>query len=228
MFYQGKTLEQLQENLSKSLSFAQKAKNQVAVYVNLGYKLAIQNLLSETADKLLFQINKINEAEYMESCQNHQSFMTICQFKILKSMILYLFGEPAEALRYAQDAVKLLDFNRGMVPVAEHNFYYSLILTALYPQASAEEQKQYMKQLKANQKQMKIWADSCPENFENMYLLVEAEIARVAGKVYEVIELYDKAIESARENEFIQNEALANELCAKFLLKRDKQNYASL
>ncbi len=74
---------------------------------------------------------------------------------------------------------------------------------------------------------MKIWVDSCPENFEHMYLLVEAEIARITGKHYETIELYDRAVMSAQENDFVQNEALANELSAKFRLERGEQKIAS-
>ena len=42
------------------------------------------------------------------------------------------------------------------------------------------------------------------------------------------MDLYDQAIESARENEFSQNEALANELAAKFWLERGKEEFAQL
>jgi hypothetical protein len=58
---------------------------------------------------------------------------------------------------------------------------------------------------------MKIWADNCPENFKHKYLLVQAEIARLQGQVLEAMDLYEQAIISASENEFIQHEALANE-----------------
>ena len=75
---------------------------------------------------------------------------------------------------------------------------------------------------------MKLWAESCPEHFNNMYNLVEAEMARVSGRDYEVIELYDRAITSARKNGFIQNEALANELSARFRLERGDLDISKL
>jgi PAS domain S-box-containing protein len=73
---------------------------------------------------------------------------------------------------------------------------------------------------------MKGWANNCSENFSHKYLLVAAEMARISGEWQEAIELYDRAIDVAREHEFIQNEALANELAAKFWLERGKQDLA--
>ena len=75
---------------------------------------------------------------------------------------------------------------------------------------------------------MKIWADNCLENFENMYLLVEANIARIFNRDNKAIKLYNKAIESANKNEFIQNEAIANELFAKFFLRKNDKDEAIL
>ncbi|NES66795.1 MAG: GAF domain-containing protein, partial [Okeania sp. SIO2D1] len=76
--------------------------------------------------------------------------------------------------------------------------------------------------------QMKIWADNCPENFLHKYLLVAAEMAQFSGEELKAMELYDQAIASAQENQFIQNEALANELAAKFWLRKGKEEFAQL
>ncbi len=227
MFYQGNTLKNVQEKLSHSLLFAQKNKNQIAVDINLGFQLAILALQGKSSGNLSFHDEKMSEAEYLESCQSHQSFMAIFNYLTAKSMILYLYGELNEALRCVRNAEKHLDFNKGLIVTAEHNFYYSLILTALYSQVSTREKGQYMKQLEANQKQMKIWADNCMENFENMYLLVEANIASISNQDNKAIELYNKAINSAIKNEFIQNEAIANELFAKFFLRKNDKEAAS-
>ena len=116
----------------------------------------------------------------------------------------------------------------GLIPEAEHNYYASLILIALYPEATAIKQKEYGQKLETNQKQMQNWADNCPENFLHKYLLIEAEIARIKGQDLAAMELYDRAITSAADNEFIQNEALGNELAGKFWLGKNKQDFAQL
>ncbi|MDJ0511353.1 MAG: response regulator [Crocosphaera sp.] len=127
-----------------------------------------------------------------------------------------------------EESAKLLSYIPATVSVAKHNFYYSLTLIAHYLDASSEQQKLYWQQVETNQKEMKNWADHCPENFLDKYLLVSAEMARVSGQWQEAMELYDRAIESAQENEFIQNEALGNELAGKFWLARGKEDFAKL
>ena len=87
---------------------------------------------------------------------------------------------------------------------------------------------EYLQQLQENQKQMKIWADNCPENFLHKYLLIEAEFYRVTDDKLSAIELYDRAIKLASYNGYVHEEALANELAAKFYLKWDKEQIAQV
>src|SRR5262249_5694118 len=57
---------------------------------------------------------------------------------------------------------------------------------------------------------------SCPQNFEDRAALLGAEIARIEGRPLEAMDLYERAIRSARANGFVHNEALAYELAASF------------
>ena len=70
--------------------------------------------------------------------------------------------------------------------------------------------------LATHYRQLRIWAEHCPENFENRAALVGAEIARIEGREREAARLYEQAIRSAQTNGFVHNEALANELAARF------------
>jgi len=227
LFYQGKNLEQIHLTLPKFLQFNKK--NQWAIDDLLALQLTLWNLSGLTASKLEFHNDEINEVQYLERCQFHNSFAWICTFHVFKSQVLYLYSHFTEALNCALAAEKQISFILGQFQMSEHNFYYSLSLAALYQEASAETKQQYWQQLTANQQQMQIWADICPENFLHKYLLVAAEMARISGGDLETImDLYDRAISSARENEFLQNEALANELAAKFWLSKDKEEFAQL
>src|SRR6202011_5404844 len=68
----------------------------------------------------------------------------------------------------------------------------------------------------AHHRQIQIWAEHCPESFENRAALVGAEIARIDGRDVDAMRLYEQAIRSARANGFIHQDALANELAARF------------
>ena len=70
------------------------------------------------------------------------------------------------------------------------------------------------------------WAANCPENFENRAALVGAEMARLEGRELNAERLYEQAIRSARANGFVHNEALANELAARFYAARGFEKIA--
>jgi signal transduction histidine kinase len=74
----------------------------------------------------------------------------------------------------------------------------------------------YLRKVEKNQKAMKEWANHAPVNHLHKWYLVEAERFRVIGSDRLAISHYDKAIEIARENEYLIEEALSNELAAKY------------
>ncbi|HAI68701.1 MAG TPA: hypothetical protein DCM38_04595, partial [Gammaproteobacteria bacterium] len=211
--YQGNPLKYVLSEASKALSFTQKSKNQFSTDIILGIQRIIFNF-KEIDDSSL----QITEAEYLEKCQQHQNL--ICLYAILKSQVFYLEDKPDEALKSAEEASKKVAFIRGFVSKAEHHFYESLSLAALYPTVSSELQQQYWVKLETNQQQMKIWMDLCPDNFQHKYLIIAAEMARLNGDDLEALALYKQAIESAKQHHFIHQVALANELAAKFWLAK--------
>ena len=46
----------------------------------------------------------------------------------------------------------------------------------------ADERQQHLEALAAHHRQLEVWAENCPENFENRAALVGAEIARIEGR----------------------------------------------
>lgn len=156
-------------------------------------------------------------------------FMTgVAPYNVFKAQVLFLYEDYQRALEKVKTSDKILVFLSGVPTQGEHYLYYSLILTALYPTASNAQKQEYEEILKTNQERMKIWANNCEDNFLHKYLLVEAEIARISGKDMEALDLYDGSIASAHEYGYTQNEALANELAAKFWLGKGKEEIAKL
>jgi len=225
--YQGDHLVKIIDEALNREYFCKKTKNQWAADCILGQQIVLSNLLGQTPGKSYFSYQKIDESHYLnQEGINRKS--AICYYYIFQAQVLYLYNECQLALASLAKAQELLSFIAGSIQLSTHNFYYSLVLTALYPSISPEEQQEYWSQIEANQEQMRNWADNCPENFLHKYLLVAAEMARISGKWYEAVELYDHAIESARKSEFLQEEALASELAAKFWLGRGKEEFAML
>ncbi len=72
---------------------------------------------------------------------------------------------------------------------------------------------------------MKEWAKYAPENYQNKYDLVQAELARIAGNHLEAQTLYEKAIQGAKKQGFIHEEGLAYERAAAYYLTLDREEF---
>src|SRR6185436_8225840 len=126
----------------------------------------------------------------------------------------------------ARLAEPMLDAARATPIEATYHFYHALTLTALYTSAPPNEQAHFASLLEAKLNKLKLWADNCPQNYYNRYALVLAEVARIEGRPAEAMDLYENAIRSARDNGFVQQEALAFELAAQFYAARGLATFA--
>jgi GAF domain-containing protein len=225
----GENFDSILDESNKYLEFNKQIKNSALVGIQQLYQYFILNLQGLTLDKFSFSDEDFDEYQCLQMWEEKKFMTGIVPYNLFKTQIFFLYGDYKNALTTAKKSDKIIFFITGIPSQADHYMYYSLILTALYPTATNSQQQEYEEILKVNQQKMKIWADNCPENFLHKYLLVEAEIARITGKEIELTwDLYDRAIASAHENEYIQNEALGNELAAKFWLGKGKEEIAKL
>ena len=143
-----------------------------------------------------------------------------------KVMLAYLFGDVLAAMDYSAQAENHLQGGTGMATIPLFHYYYGLAQLASYPTATPSQQEELLSQVVVHQAQIKQRSASAPMNFQHLYDLLEAEKQRVLGNILEAIEHYEQAIVGAKDNNYIQNEALANELAAKFYLDWEKQKIA--
>jgi hypothetical protein len=137
---------------------------------------------------------------------------------VMKLQARVISGDYQAAMAARARATPLLWSNLGMIQEAEYHFYGALAVAAYYDEASTDERSRLLTALQAHHEQLEHWAQTCPENFQNRSTVVSAERARLEGRDLDAERLYEEAIRSARENGFVQNEALANELAGRFYL----------
>jgi PAS domain S-box-containing protein len=149
-----------------------------------------------------------------------------CWYWIRRAQARFFAGDYAEAVDASLKAQRLLWASPSNFEVAEHCFYGALSRAASCDSAAAGERLQHLDAIAAHHRQLELWAANCPDNFENRAALVGAEIARLNGCDVEAMRLYEQAIRSARANGFVHNEALANELTARFYAARGFEKIA--
>ena len=226
MSISGCNLDDIFDKCQGYLNFVMQIKDQETANSLVVTQQMILNLKGMTRNSFSYSSNNYDEDKHREQMNESIMKVPLTWYYIVKLRTLYLFGKYDDAIKIAMKSYKILDTSFAFPQVPEHYFYYSLTLTAIYSDIDAKNKCIYWKTLKKNQKNMKRWADNCPENFLHKYLLVAAEMARIKGRDGDAIELYDQAIKSAGENEYIQNEAIGNELAARFYFTKGKDKVA--
>ncbi|WP_407882919.1 ATP-binding protein, partial [Scytonema sp. NUACC26] len=143
-----------------------------------------------------------------------------------KLFLCYLFSEYAQAVENSAIAESYLSSVTPTPFVPLYYLYDSLARLATYPESSAQAQSEILKKVALSQEKMKQWAHYAPMNYLHKYHLVQAETARVLDRLLEAEEFYEQAIQDAQDNDYLQEEALAYELAAKFYLSRGRGKIA--
>jgi predicted ATPase/GAF domain-containing protein/tRNA A-37 threonylcarbamoyl transferase component Bud32 len=193
------------------------------------YHQALLNLIGRSANTYRL-IGDIYDEQTMQPQHEEANDKTLISWLCYHKLTLcYLFDVYSQALKHAIQTETYLDGITGYTYVPIFHFYDSLVRLALYKTATKQEQRQYRKKVQANQKKMKKWAHHAPMNYLHKFYLVEAEWHHhVLGENAKAMDLYEQAIELARENEYINEEALAYELAAKFYMAKGKDKIAQV
>ncbi|MEH2339977.1 trifunctional serine/threonine-protein kinase/ATP-binding protein/sensor histidine kinase [Nostoc sp.] len=196
-------------------------------YINT-FRQAIKNLLGQSTNPSYLS-GSVYDVQTIRTLQEKAGDRTGLSFSYTNQLILcYLFENYAEASEAAINAITYLDgvTSAAVVPIVY--FYDALAQLSLYPTATAIEQKQIIKKVTSHQKKLKKWAHYAPMNHQHKFYLIEAERHRVLQQKNKAMELYDRSISLAKENGYIQEEALANELVAKLYLELGKEKVAQV
>ncbi|MGB3532236.1 MAG: serine/threonine-protein kinase PknK, partial [Microcoleaceae cyanobacterium] len=224
--FQGEKLICIAEDIEKYQLIADKIKDKLLQTALAAAKIFITNLCLEE-DTQEYNDLMIDAEKVIADGEASQTELALCLCYILRMHLCCLTANFEQGSYYRMKAESILNSVKGFTTYSGYYYYGSLILLNLYTGLSPKEHDNALQQIKSNQKQLKIWSESCSENFLHKYVLVEAEKCKILGKKAEAIELYDRAIAGAKENGYTQEEALGNELAAKFYLAWNKEIIAS-
>ncbi|WP_019500246.1 PAS domain S-box protein [Pseudanabaena sp. PCC 6802] len=226
LFLRGEHLELLNADRNSYFDLILKLKQEHPIYdAKIWLQLSL-SLQRSTPHPLKWAEDFFNEEVILPYFETHDCYQSLFAFHVAKSIGFYLLGEYNCALTSAAKAEEYQEAALGLLMLAAHNFYSSLSLLAQYLEMPIQERSHSLQQVAANQQKMKVWAAHAPMNYQHKFDLVEAERYRVLGQYLEAIELYDRSIAGAKETNYIQEEALANELAAKFYLGWGKEKAA--
>jgi predicted ATPase/signal transduction histidine kinase len=203
-----------------------KIKQEIPIHFSQIWRQLGLNLQGKAVVTLLLVGESFDEENILPRIIAAKSGTVLFVFYVAKTILVYLLGDSKQALKNVELAQEQAGAAFGFMQVVVVNFYHSLTLLNLYGMVTINEQQQYLEQINSNQEKMKFWAENAPEVNQHRYDLVEAEKARVLGFNWQAAELYDNAILEAKKQGYVCEEALANELAAKFCLEWGKERLA--
>ncbi|WP_425374426.1 AAA family ATPase [Mesorhizobium kowhaii] len=219
-------LDAVWRETEKSLHFVRKARFQDVAAVIVSQQRFIATMQGRTASFSTFSDEQFDETAFEAQLVGTLTPTTVCFYWILKLKARFLSGDYAEALASADKAKALLWASAIHIQRLDYFYYSALTVAACYENGSANQQQEWREVLTAHQEQLREWAENYPPTFADKQMLVSAEITRLEGRDADAMRLYEQAIQSARENGFVQNEGLAQELAARFYAARGFERFA--
>lgn len=221
--WMGEPIKLVEQETAKYVKLTQQLKLEMALqYINIGRQTAL-NLSGQAVEPCHLVGESFNEVKTLPALIEAKNFFLVCSVYNAKAQLNFIFRNYVQALENSREFEKYEESVAGFYVVFLNKFYYSLSLLALFPQSGKREQKQYLKKVVHLQKKMKKWAGHAPMNYQHKYNLIEAEKARVLKQNIQAMDYYDRAIVGAKENGYIQEQALANELAGEFYQSLGKE-----
>ncbi|KIY38814.1 protein kinase [Pseudomonas sp. 10-1B] len=210
--FSGEALGSMQAEAEQGLAYAEKVHFGLVIdFINTQLAL-IRTLRGQTPTFGCLDDDHFSEARFEQHLRDAPDLaLAAGKYWVRKLQARYLAGDYAAAEACAAQAKLLTWVIASFFEEAEYHFFAALTLAARegFDQATLQA-------LAEHHGQLQIWAQQCAATFASRLALVEAEIARVEGRLVEAEHLYEQAIQLARDSGFVHVEALASELAARF------------
>jgi PAS domain S-box-containing protein len=224
----GDPLAEVQREAETGLEFASNILFGIVIDILTAQLALIRTLRGLTTKFGSFGDGQFDELQFERQLSRNPSLaLPECRYWVRKLQARFFAEDYPSAIEASLNAERLLWTSHSFFEVAEHHFYSALARAGASDSATEGSRQEYFKALADHHRQLAIWAENCPENFENRAALVGAEIARIEGRDLDAMRLYEQAIRSAREHGFVQNEGVAYEVAARFYSARGSETSAN-
>ena len=225
LFCQGAPLGKILEEIDRLLVFNRQAKHALIIDTLEGCRLIVAKLLDPETN--FFSIPSEVENDYIQRCLKNNSQLSLCNYYAIKGYAYLIFSQYEEAAKCSSEGNLYSSFSRGTFTLATLGFIGIMAKLLSCNATSEDERKECLAAIADKLKILDKQRSNAPMNFGHFFSLTKAEIARMENCNFDAVGLYDEAIESAKTNEFMHDEGLANELAAKFWLAHGRKKHAN-
>ncbi|WP_170319558.1 AAA family ATPase [Polyangium spumosum] len=186
---------------------------------------AVRSLLGRTRAPASLEGDDLDEATFLAAHGREGGARARFYWQTRRVELFLLHEDAPSAVREALAAAEGLADVEGEFLATDLPVWLALALL-LDTAAFSAERAARLARVDGILAELAALAARCPENYERKWLLVSAERARAIGDEGTALSLYEKAIRAAAESGVSRDEALANELAARFHLERRRDTVA--
>lgn len=211
----GEPLSSYLPDVQRFLSFASSVGETNSLGLLRLLKQLADNLQGRTSGRFSLSNEGFDEEQFLRSDQQKIPAY-FCRYLGTKLQLFYLYGDYERAHAVAQQAQPLLQSIGGLYESKLVLFYTCLTLLARARTAVEAERASCLSQIEPIKAEIDLWTRSCPENHQHWQLVVEAELAALAGRP--ATTLYEQALAAARKSSMLRDAAMIGELAAQYEL----------
>lgn len=216
----GRNLKLILEEFEGYRTWIEKTNDSKMVWEFNLYVFCIRELMEKKDDTetIAFEESYIKE--------NQPVKFNLGYFYTARSRYYFIMNEYEKLRQVARSSVKLLLFIGATPSHADAVFYYSMSVVKSYHSFSPLKKRMLNRRLRKNIKQFEKWEKLCPQNFSAQLLLIRSGYSKTQNNITLAIDYCQKAAQSAKENQFTQLEAIANEFMGTICLENNLQKEA--
>lgn len=216
----GKSIDYMVDRIQFAKSMLKKLKQNTSMNILPIHK----NFAHALKDNINNYICNINN--FLSTNNNSINFLAYT-YLLISNYYLYKYEDAQKA---SEKAFEFSNAAKGMSIIPILYFFDTLVKIQLYFKSTSQKKRKLIKKIENNLKKLKKYASQVPSDHNHKCSLIEAELENIRGNYLKAMEYYDMAIEEAAKNEYIQEEAIANECAARFYfsIKKEKIGYLYL
>jgi diguanylate cyclase (GGDEF)-like protein len=179
-------------------------------------------MIKHVVNQFQSSYNQACENIILENVSKANNMTAAFKFGQFNVMINYILGNYETALKWVGYTEHYLQAATGLFGIADYEMFSSLCYIKECEKRT-EDKNVLLEKINSKLKNLKVWSDNCPENFEHKYYIVAAELARIQNDSLEnITNLYKKSLDSIAPAEFINIKAVINEIIAEFWFSRNE------
>ena len=213
LLYRAAPLLGVLEDIEGSMHFVKAGRDSFAIDGQTHRRQAVLALTGQTNSLGGLSDAEFDEPTWSAEMRIRGNRTSLIYYLAIKQQLTYLAGDFTESLVISNEADSILDAAFSQLEAAKVPAYRGLA-AASQLRAGCSEKRKLRKILKQSIKPLRKFAADCPENFEHIQTLLEAELASLSENGDEAARLYERAVLQAKSRGFLDFVGIAAERTA--------------